>query len=615
MKKTFLISTLILFSVAGLYAQQIVSVTDFGYRPGSKDNVIPALKMAIDKCKTYDSAILFFPNGRYDFWSVSNDPMKITIGIDLRNMKNIVVEGSGSEFIFHGRRMQIANIDSCTNIVLRNFSVDWDRPYISQATIMEANDSFLDVAIDREQYPYVIEDGKILFIGEDWKMPVMDTYNNVYEKVNKEIVYNTWDSPLGNIFSQKAEELPNGHIRFHGKTPYKPEQGTYVSLFHQRYAVIGFHLHNSRDITLKNLQIYHALSHGVLGERTENITMDNASMIANAAKDRAFSIIADASHFINCKGAIKVLNCAHTGQGDDFINVHGVNAPITKIVNNRTIEVDGRGRLNEPGDEIWFINKETSQRGEVAIIESKEPIIENGKFSGFRYTFTKPLSTLIKENDFVENKTWNAELVLKNCNILKKHRARGILVTTPKKVIIEDNYFRTAGTAILIEGDLDYWFESGAHTNLNICNNIFEDCLTSGNRDENRGQWGDAVITITPSHKPANDKEEPYHKNINIKDNLFRVFDAPLVRARSVRGLTFTGNKIEKTTTYKPYTWQKSAFMLDGCRDVVVRDNILDNKYTTRDILIEHMKKNDIKTDVFNIDLLDNRKINTHLEW
>ncbi len=615
MKNIYILSLFLLFSVVNLHSQQMISITDFNYTPGSRDNVIPALKKAIEKCKMYDSVILFFPKGRYDFSSVSNDPMKITIGIDLQNMRNITLEGNGSEFIFHGRKMQIANIDSCTNVILRDFSIDWDRPYISQATIVNASNSFLDVEIDKEEYPFVIENGKIQFIGEDWKMPVMDTYNNLYDKNNKEIVYNTWDSPLGNIFSQKAEKLPNGHIRFHGKTPYKPEPGTYVSLFHQRYAVNGFHIRNSKDITLKNLQIYHALSHGVLGERTENITMDNASMMVNEKKGRVFSIIADASHFINCKGTITITNCAHTGQGDDFINVHGINSKITKVINNHTIEVNERGRLNEPGDEVWFINKETVQRGEVAIIESKESIFENGKFSGFRYTFTKPVLSKIKENDFVENKTWNAELVLKNCSILKKNRARGILVTTPEKVLIEDNYFRTAGTAILIEGDLDYWFESGANSNVNICNNTFEDCLTSGNRDESRGQWGDAVITITPSHKPQNDQEEPYHKNINIKNNLFKVFDAPLVRARSVRNFVFSKNQIEKTNTYQPYTWQKSAFMLDGCRDVVIKGNTIDKNYTTKEILVEHMKKNDIKTDDFKIDLLDNRKVNTHLEW
>jgi len=152
-----------------------------------------------------------------------------------------------------------------------------------------------------------------------------------------------------------------------------------------------------------------------------------------------------------------------------------------------------------------------------------------------------------------------------------------------------------------VEGDMDYWFESGAHNNLRIFDNVFEDCLTSGNRDGSRWQWGEAVITITPSHRPKSDKDEPYHKNISIYDNTFKVFDAPIIHARSVRNLTFTRNRILKTYTYAPYTWQKSGFLLDGCRNVTVTGNIIDKNYKTTDIVIEHMKRKDVNTDVFTV--------------
>jgi len=112
-----------------------------------------------------------------------------------------------------------------------------------------------------------------------------------------------------------------------------------------------------------------------------------------------------------------------------------------------------------------------------------------------------------------------------------------------------------------------------------------------------RWEWGEAVITITPSHRPLDVNTEPYHRNIAIYNNVFKVFDAPLVRARSVRGLRFVDNEIIKTDTYKPYTWQKSAFLLDGCREVLIRGNRFDERYTTRDVMIERMKKSDIRID------------------
>lgn len=604
---------------APIYSVEIVDIASFGAVPNSKTNVIPLIDKALEYCKGKDNVILSFPKGRYDFWPSEYHNKSYDIGFCLFKQRNLIIEGNDSEFIFHGR-MQISDIDSCANIIFRNFSVDWDRPFISQGEIVECSDSFLEMKIDRERYPFIIEKSKLLFLGEGWKLPVLTAYNNAYDKDTKEIVYNTWDNPLGNIFSQEVEDRGGGILRFLGKPPVTLEKGTFISLFHERYAVVGFHIRNSRDITLKDLKIYHALSHGVLGERTENITMDNASMLVNESKGRVFSIIADASHFINCKGVIKIENCAHTGQGDDFINVHGKNIAIERFLNNKTIvlknteRMKGSWRYITVGDDVWLINKETAQREYIRTIESVKPIDDVA--SGYKVSFTQELPKGMDKIGFLENKTWNASLELRHCKILKKHRARGILVTTPENVIIEDNYFRTAGTAILIEGDLDFWYESGANTNVKIQNNIFEDCLTSGNAHGNRGEWGEAVITITPSHKPTTDKDIPYHKNIFICNNTFKVFDAPLLRARSVGGLSFINNEIIKTYTYKPYTWQKSSFLLDGCRNVIIMDNLIDQNYKTRNIQIEHMRKNDIKVSKkagFSIDFL--RDINTHMEW
>lgn len=594
MKIKLLWFLLLPITILRISAQEVIHITRFGAVPNSPTNVMPAIKQALAYCKDKSDIILNFPTGRYDFWPTPDENKTHNIGFDLYKINRLTIEGNGSEFIFHGW-MGIAQVNSCSDIRFKNFSVDWDRPLISQAEIVHSTDSYLDVKIDRKSYPYIIEDKKIFFLGEDWKLPVLTVYNNLYDKKKKEIVYNTWDDPLGNIFEQQAEELEGGIVRFYGKTPIKPERGTYVSLFHARYAIVGFHLQKSKDILLENLQIYHCLSHGVLGDRTENITMNNASMKVNDIKGRVFSIIADASHFVNCKGVIKIENCAHTGQGDDFMNVHGRNVIITDISNDKTIEVKTDGSYMAPTDQVWFIKQEDAQRGEIRTVKTVVPVKTHNKVTGYKISFTKPLPKGIKKNDFIENKTWTAGLELRNCQILKRHRARGILVTTPKKVIIENNYFRTAGTAILIEGDTDYWYESGANNNVQIRNNVFEDCLTSGNAHGSKGEWGEAVITITPSHRPQDTKAEPYHTNICIRNNVFKVFDAPLIHARSVRNLSFIENEVIKTYSYKPYTWQKSAFQLDGCRHVVIKKNRLDKDYTTRDIRIEHMKKSDVK--------------------
>ena len=617
MKKLKLLFILFLLGILSLtcgYAQKTLQITDFGVNPDSWNDAVPAIKKAVNACRGQEYVTINFPKGRYDLWpSRCEGEPAVTTGFDLKELKNVIIEGNGSELIFHGC-IQIALINSCENISFQNFSVDWERPFISQAEIVQATDDYLDVRIDKTRYPYIIENGKVMFTGEGWKFPVKNY--NLFDKERKEIVPQSWDNMFKDIFNQAAEERDDGIVRFTGNPIVKPDRGTIVNLASDRNQINaqGIRIVQSKNTLLKNLIIYHALGHGVFGEMSENITMDNASMTANEAKGRVFSILADASHFVNCKGIIKVENCAHTGMGDDFINVHGRNVLIKAIVDVKTIESKPDGRYMQPGDEIWFVDQLTAQRGEIRVVESVKAVYTDNQPTGYRISFTNDLPKGTKVNDFIENKTWTASLELRNCRILKKHRARGILVTTPKDVVIENNYFRTAGAAILIEGDMDYWFESGANTNVKIRNNVFEDCLTSGNANGNRWEWGEAVITITPSHRPLNVNAEPYHKNIVIQNNVFKVFDAPLVRARSVRSLHFTGNEIIKTDTYRPYTWQKSAFLLDGCRDVLIRGNRIDEQYTTRSIMIEHMKKSDVKHDKeqkFDVDFV--KHINTYL--
>lgn len=104
----------------------------------------------------------------------------------------------------------------------------------------------------------------------------------------------------------------------------------------------------------------------------------------------------------------------------------------------------------------------------------------------------------------------------------------------------------TAGTAILIEGDTDYWFESGRRVRHGIHDNLFENCGTSASNNGGSG-WGEALISITPSFRPADESSPVYHRNIRIRNNRILTYDRPLLHARSVEGLQFVANCVEQT--------------------------------------------------------------------
>jgi hypothetical protein len=66
------------------------------------------------------------------------------------------------------------------------------------------------------------------------------------------------------------------------------------------------------------------------------------------------------------------------------------------------------------------------------------------------------------------------------------------------------------------------------------------------------------------------------------------------VRARSVRGLTFRNNTIERTRNYTPFAWQQAAFWLNGCREVSINGNTYGADYEGKTVWTEHMKPDDL---------------------
>lgn len=576
----------------GASAQQIIKITDFGASPNSREDCREAFAKALEACEGKDATILF-PKGEYHFYQAAGEQR--TTAMKLHRAKNLTIDGGGSEFIFHGN-MGIMVIDHCENISVRNFSTDWERTYISQGEFVGVADDHIDLRIDSKAYPYEIVNERISFIGEGWTAGVHDSYMNIHEP-SGEIAYRTRDSHTGNIFKGKAEQIAPDVVRFYGKpTPREVavKPGQIITLYHGTYITTGIEIGDSYNTLLEDITLYHALSTGVYGYRSENISLRRVSATARREKGRVFSTVADASHFTCCRGDILIDGCAHTGQGDDFINVRGVYSRITGVDGENSLRAI-KGWFVEPGDTLWCVDHTTVSRCEELVVKSKRYLrnVEDGE--EYLIEFTSPLPATAKPGNFLENKSWTPTLTIRNCRFEKRNRARGMLVTTPKKVLVENNYFNTAGTAILIEGDLDHWYESGAHTNLIIRNNVFENCSTSGCETGDRWEWGEAPITISPSYRPTSADSPAYHHGITIENNRFLCFDAPVVFARSVDGLRFVNNRLKPTNDYEPFLWQKSNLWLDGCRNVVVEGNKVHRRFPAKSVEIEHMLESDVK--------------------
>jgi hypothetical protein len=135
-----------------------------------------------------------------------------------------------------------------------------------------------------------------------------------------------------------------------------------------------------------------------------------------------------------------------------------------------------------------------------------------------------------------------AEVLIRGC-VLRGNRARGILLGSRGPMVVEGNTFHTPGAAILFEGDSRFWFEQAGVRDVVIRGNTFDNC--------NYGVWGNSCIQVGSGIADEFKAVSRYNRNIRIENNLFRHFsNLPLLSIYSVDGLTFTGNRLERTKAY-----------------------------------------------------------------
>jgi polygalacturonase len=169
----------------------------------------------------------------------------------------------------------------------------------------------------------------------------------------------------------------------------------------------------------------------------------------------------------------------------------------------------------------------------------------------------------------------------------ERTNTRGLLITTRRKVVIENNVFYHTGMfPILIADDASSWFESGAVQDVTIRNNVFEDCGYNS---------GSGAINIAPENHELV-VGNMVHRNIRIVGNIFKVVNDVVLAARSVDHLLFSENKIIYTNV--PGSRKGKAIInLLACKNVVIEKNSFDAPEWPV-INASKMINSDLKTDL-----------------
>ncbi len=554
-----------------------INVADFGVIPGGKD-CTRELKNALAACRAKGAKRLVFPKGQYHFlpdhadeaylFVSNNDEGLKRMAFPLFGFEDLTIDGQGSEFIFHGFLNPFV-VQDASKITFENFSVDFDRTFHSEGVILAVDNEGMNVRFS-EQFPYKVSKGLLTFVAhENENGPLTsvskgDIYGSghllEFDTAKRETAFMAKDYFFNGTLSYPAKDLGGRVVRLMiPKLAGKIGNTMVFGPNHRNYP--GFIITRSSDVSFENITLHHSGGMGILGQLSHNIRVNNCKV--TPSHGRMLSTTADATHFVNCTGYIRLTNNLFENQKDDATNIHGIYVQVAEILAPNEILVQLKHRQQHgfdflsPKVEVEFVRGKSMITFGTATVT--KAVRENKEFT--RVTFDKPLPKELVVGDALAALRDYPEVTIAG-NTIRNNRARGMLLNCRGKTVVENNYFHTPGAAILFEGDSFFWFEQGGVRDCVIRNNVFENCLF--------GVWGKAVIDVKAGIREDKDKSR-YNRNILIENNTFKAFDDyTLLLAYCVDGLTWRNNKVEKTTAYPASGTPSKRFDISYSDNVVI---------------------------------------------
>ncbi|HWZ02317.1 MAG TPA: right-handed parallel beta-helix repeat-containing protein, partial [Mucilaginibacter sp.] len=476
-----------------------------------------------------------FAPGRYDFYpdsayktrfdiSNTNDtPLALkAIALYFVNSKYVKLNARKAKIILRGKMIETC-INKCENVSVNGISFDYERPTVSELKVINVGEHYADLQVHRDS-KYSIKDSVLTWEGEGWRYQP-GWYWQVLDQETGDLSRQSMD--LSNV--KFAEE--GGMLR----ASFAQNPGFKAGLIYQNRDVTrdcaGIFMQRSKNISLKNIRIYFMHGMGVVSQFCENISIDSLVVKPDEKSGRTCSAWADILHFSGCRGMIDVNNSFLSAANDDAINVHGTHLKIIEKLSANQIKVRFmHGQTYgfdafEAGDSIDFIHPASL----LSVGNNQITAVKKLNDKDILLTLQKPVSSTTQVDDVVENTSWTPRVWIHNTTITKIP-TRGILVTTRRKVIIENcNFQRVHSNGVLVEDDAESWYESGMVKDLTIRKNNFFEC-------------GEPVIRIHPENKVC---EGAVHQHISIIKNKFTLMDTSAMSAQCVSNISFSNNEIK----------------------------------------------------------------------
>lgn len=591
----------------------VVDVTTFGADPTGVKDSAKAVNDAILHAKSLNKpTTILFPCGVYAMYPETAPKRELyvsntvgadanyktkSIGLLIEDMEDVIVEGMGSQLTFHGSQTEFATIRS-TDVTIQNLDTDWyaagtlDLPVLGSGVA----DGFgyrdiqvpvgVNVAINGATATFTGENSPVTGLPYWTHAPSGATggHNQTRDLATGQTLrtgVQLWNN------SRAVTDLGNGVFRVSYNNAADPGgAGKAYEIRKTTRDTPGGLIWESQRTALKNMKLHYLHGFGIVGQFSKDVALDAITLRTDFGTGRQTAAFADFIQMSGIAGKVQITNSLFDNPHDDPINIHGTYVEV-KAIDRVAKTVTLQYMHNEtagfpqfyPGDELRFVKKATmlpegATKFTVTSVDGPSGKDSSKSLTQMTVTLDGELPANLAASQFVaENLTYTPEVYIAG-NTFQSVPTRGILVTTPREVLIERNVFDQMGMAsIYISADAASWYESSGVDNVSIRNNVFD-----------RPSTGSATIFVDPTNSQS-EVGKAVHHGINIAGNRFSILPGgQLVSAKSVSGLDFTANTVNHyaPTTPVSVSSSKALFNFSSSADIDIANNTYEKGFNLR---------------------------------
>ena len=516
--------------------------------------------------------------------------------LNLSGYSGITLDGNGAEIIFTDNSNFGFAFSGCSDITIKNLTVDMDPLPFTQGTVTSISANGMEFTMQPDA-GYRSDTG---FIQNTCIMTFMDRGG----RHNIPGTMDYYSAAAGDVQSVSDTEIHiKSQMALNGKniaSQTAVQVGDAVLL----RSTLGhmFAAYGCGSFDYENVNLWCGGGMGFVewfgdgGSVYDHVSVTPGPPPAGATEQRLSAVNSDAMHFTGLNKGPTVENCLIENMGDDGINVGGISAYVGQLIDDKTYTVIAASPADgffAAGDTLEFndgatygyiakaglVSAEAYTGADTSALDAVRKKIWTGKagVDTFKYyTITLDSPVALKVGDIAADlDRIGAGAVIKD-STFRNNRGRGIVVTTSNATVENNTIENTTWCGIQASNEVGYWSASDFSNDLTIKGNTISNAGIGANmRMTTSDMFGSINLTVDLNlnqHGPFTGRA---HKGVLIEDNKIDSPNVPALVIMNADSVTVSGNAFTNVMQQQPEKLGASMRLTpDGAVIVAQSDNV-----------------------------------------